>query len=88
MKSGTVDFAPAAGSAWRQFVTLIQPIDLADFGPIVMMATRYDPNNFFPKNNNVALTAVQIDNRIAIAATNLSTTPLNALQVTWWAFKP
>jgi hypothetical protein len=88
VRSGTVDFRPPERGSWRQLVTLVEPIEFEEVAPIVMMATRYDPDDFFPSNNNVTLTAVVVENRIAIAATNLSETPLEGLQVTWWAFRP
>jgi hypothetical protein len=53
-----------------------------------MMVNRFTPGNFYAEGGNVALTAVLLDNRVVIAATNLSEIRLTTLQVAWWAFQP
>lgn len=88
MTRGIINFTPGQDVVWGQHVTLRQPTDLADPTPIMMMVTGFAPATFYTNGGNVALTAVLIDSRVAIAATNLSETRLTRLQVTWWAFQP
>lgn len=84
VQSGRVEFTPGN---WGQFVTFTERIEADRDLPIVVMATASEPEDYFI-NNNVALTVVQVDGRIMIAATKLSEPRLSRLEVTWWAFQP